>query len=186
MAVDASKVGVAITGSVYKAPTGTAAPTSQSTALDAAFIDLGYIGEGGVTETLPVSGDSTSIKAWQGGATVRTVRTAPDDFPTYTFVALETNKTVLETKYGVTVTQTVTEGSFTINTNTTRTADEYVIDVVDGSELERTYIPQGVVTEVGDKVYAGTEPIGYEITIEAQYDSTITGNARVWSTRLKS
>ncbi len=186
MATDATKVGVAVTGSVYKAPTGTAAPTSQSTALNAAFVDLGYIGEDGVTESLPVSGDATPIKAWQNGATVRTVRSAPDDFPTYTFVALETNKTVLETKYGVTVTQTATEGAFTINTNTVRTASAYVIDVVDGSELERTYITQGVVTEVGDKVYANQEPIGYEITIEAQYNAGITGNAKVWTTRAKS
>src|SRR5437868_10268476 len=127
MANDATKVAVAVTGQVYKAPTATAAPTSQATALNAAFIDFGYIGEGGVTETLPVTGDATAIKAWQNGATVRTVRSAPDDFPTYTFTALETNKTVLETRYGVTVTHTVTEGSLAINTTGTRTAPSYVI-----------------------------------------------------------
>lgn len=186
MAVDATKVGVAVTGSVYRAPLASTAPTSQSTALDAAFLDLGYIGEGGVTQTLPVSGDSNPIKAWQNGATVRTVRSAPDDFPTFSFVALETNKTVVDSYYGATVTQTVTEGSLTVNTTATRTHYAWVVDVVDGSELERIYIPDGVVTEVGDRVYANGEAIGYEITIEAQYDSTITGNAKIWSTRLKS
>lgn len=186
MANDADNVAVAVTGSVYKAPTGTAAPTDQTTALNASFVALGYIGEGGVTESLPASGESTPIKAWQNGATVRTVRSAPDENPTYSFVALETNLTVVEARYGATVTQTATEGSYVINSTDSRAADSWVIDVVDGAELERTYIPEGTVVEVGDKVYANGEPIGYEITIEAEYNATISGNAKVWSTRLKS
>lgn len=186
MTVDATKVAVAVTGSVYKAPSGSTAPTTQATALDAAFKDLGYIGEDGVTQTLPVSGDATFIKVWQGGATVRTVRTAPDEFATFSFVALETNKTVVESYYGVSVTQTATEGALVVDTTATRSAFAWVVDVVDGSELERIYIPQGVVIEVGDRVYANAEPIGYEITVEAQYNSTLTGNAKIWSTRLKT
>lgn len=186
MANDATKVAVAVTGSIFRAPLATAAPTSQSSALNVAFLDLGYIGEDGVTQTLPASGDSTFIKAWQNGATVRTVRSAPDEFPTYQFVALETNKTVVESWAGATVTQTATEGSYTLNTQSTRTHYSWVIDVVDGAELERLYIPDGVVVEIGDRVYANAEPIGYEMTIEAQYATGITGNAKVWSTRLKT
>ena len=186
MAVDVTKVGVAVTGSVYKAPTGTAAPTSQSSALNASFIEFGYISEDGVTQTLPVSGDVNPIKVWQNGATVRTVRTAPDEFPTFTFVALETNKTALEAYYGATLTQTATEGALTANVTASRTNFSWVIDVVDGAELERIYIPSGPVIEVGDRVYANSEPIGYEITIEAQYNSGITGNFKLWSTRGKT
>lgn len=186
MAVDATKVGVAITGSVFRAPLATAAPTSQASALNVAFLDLGYIGEDGVTQTLPVSGDSTAIKAWQNGATVRVIRAAPDDVPTFSFVALETNKTVLESYYGATVTQTATEGALTINTTALRTHYEWVFDVVDGSELERIFIPDGAVIEVGDRVYANAEPIGYEVTIEAYYNSGISGNAKFWSTRAKT
>jgi hypothetical protein len=186
MATDATKVAVAVTGSVFKAPTGTAAPTSQATALNVAFVELGYIGEGGVTQTLPATGDSTGIPVWQNGATVRTVRSAPTDLPTYSFVALETNKTVLESYYGATVTQTATEGALTVNSTSTRSAFAWVIDVVDGAELERVYIPEGVVVEVGDRVYANAEPIGYEVTIEARYNSGISGNAKLWTTRAKT
>lgn len=186
MANDQTKVGVAITGSVFRAPLATAAPTTQATALNVAFVDCGYIGEGGVTSTTPASGDVTNIPAWQNGVTVRTIRTAPTDLPTWKFIALETNKTVVESYFGQTVTQTVTEGSLVVNTLTTRTHYSWVIDVVDGAELERTYIPDGLVIEVGDRVYAGTEPIGYEITIEGQYNATLVGQAKVWSTRLKS
>lgn len=186
MALDQTKVAVAVTGSVYRAPLATAAPTTQATALNASFIELGYIGEGGVTQSLPASGDATPIKAWQNGATVRVVRTAPDDLPTYSFVALETNKTVVEAWAGVTVTQTATEGSLVINTLTTRTHFSWVFDVVDAAELERIYVPDGLVTEVGDRVYANGEPIGYEMTVEAQYNATLVGQAKIWSTRLKT
>jgi hypothetical protein len=186
MALSQSSVAVAVTGSVSRAPLATAAPTTQATSLDAAFVELGYIGEGGVTQTLPASGDATNIKAWQNGATVRTIRNAPDDLPTFSFVALETNKTVVESWAGATVTQTATEGSVVLNPLATRTHYSWVIDVVDGSALERIYIPDGLVIEVGDRVYANSEPIGYEMTIEAQYNSTLGGSAKLWSTRLKS
>ncbi len=186
MAVDQTKVAVAITGAVYRAPLGSTAPPTQATALNAAFLDLGYISEDGVTQTLPASGDSTAIKAWQNGATVRTVRSAPDDLATFAFTALETNKTVVESWAGGTVTQTATEGAVILNTTTSRTHFSWVIDVIDGAELERIYIPDGVVTEVGDRVYANAEPIGYEMTIEAQYNATLGGLAKLWSTRLKS
>ena len=186
MVLDQTKVAVAVTGSVYRAPLATAAPTTQATSLNVAFVELGYIGEDGVTQTLPASGDATNIKAWQNGATVRTIRTAPDDLPTFAFVALETNKAVVESWIGSTVTQTATEGSAVVNTLTTRTHFSWVIDVVDGAELERIYIPDGLVIEVGDRVYANGEPIGYEMTIEAQYNATLVGQAKIWSTRLKS
>lgn len=186
MAVDQSKVAVAITGAVYRGALATAAPTTQATALNVGFVDLGYIGEDGVTQTMPAGGDATAIKAWQNGATVRTIRSAPEDLATFSFVALETNKTVVESWAGATVTQTATEGSLILNTLTTRTHYSWVIDVIDGAELERIYIPDGLVTEIGDRVYANAEPIGYEMTIEAQYNSTLGGLAKLWSTRLKS
>lgn len=186
MATDQTKVAVAVTGAIYRGPLGTAAPTTQATSLNVGFVELGYIGEDGVTQTLPAAGDATNIPAWQNGATVRVVRSAPTDLSTFQFTALETNKTVVESWAGATVTQTATEGSLIINTLTARAAFSWVIDVIDGAELERIYIPSGIVTEVGDRVYANAEPIGYEMTIEAQYNQTLGGLAKMWSTRLKS
>lgn len=186
MATDSTKVGVAVTGAVYRAPLATAAPTSQASSLNVAFVDLGWIGEDGVTQTTPASGDTTPIKGWQNGATIRIVRSASEDPVTFQFVALETNKTVVESWAGATVTQTATEGAYVINSTSTRTHYAWVIDVIDGAELERTYIPDGVVFEVGDKVFANQEPIGYEMTLSADYNSTLVGNAKVWSTRLKT
>lgn len=186
MTLDITKVAVAVTGLVSRAPLATAAPTTQATSLNVAFVDLGLIGEGGVTSSIAASGDVNYIKAWQNGQTVRTLRTSPDDNPTWTFVLLETKKEVLESYFGSAVTQTATEGALTINTTSTRTHYSWVFDVVDGAELERTYVPDGCVIEVGDRVYANQEPIGYEVTVEGYYNAGITGQAKFWTTRAKT
>lgn len=182
--VDAAKVRVAVTGAVSKGLTSATAPTSQATALTG-FSDLGYISEDGVTLALPDAGDTTPIKAWQNGATVRTIRETSDDSPTISFTLIETSKETIETYFGGTVTQTATEGSFSW-TNAARTANSYVLDVVDGAELIRVYIPRGVVASVGEITLANTEAIGYEVTIDAEYDATKTYNFKTWMTALKT
>lgn len=182
---DASKVRVAVTGAVSKGLTSAAAPTGTAAALTG-FSDLGYVSEDGVSIALPDSGDVTPIKAWQDGVTVRTIRTPSEDNPTYTFTLLETSKEVVETYFNVTVTSTATEGSFEIDASDTRAAASYVIDVIDGAELIRVYIPRGVVASVGDQVYANGEPIGYEVTIDAERNDTLGYNAKQWATALKT
>jgi hypothetical protein len=185
MAAEEQNVAVAVTGAISVGETTAAAPTGTAGTLTG-FTDLGYVGEDGVTESNPATGEAQRIKAWQNGATVRTIRAASEDNPTWTFVMIETKKETVETYYGTVVTQTATEGSFVIDSQALRGRKSYVIDVIDGAELERVYIPQGEVVEVGDKVYANGEVIGYEVTIEGHRDATLGGNAKVWSTRLKT
>jgi hypothetical protein len=45
------------------------------------------------------------------------------------------------------------------------------VDVVDGSIVERTYIPAGEVTAVGERTLASGEAIGYNVTITAYADT---------------
>lgn len=185
MALVEANVAVAVTGAVSVGLTSATAPTSQSAALTG-FTDLGYISEDGVTLTSPGSGDAEPIRAWQGGATVRTLRSPSEDLPTYTFTLIETNKAAIEFALGVTLTQTATEGSYEIDSTESRTDKSMVLDIVDGSALERHYVPLARVIEIGDRVYANQEAIGYEVTVEAQRNSTLGYNVKVWSTRLKS
>ena len=44
--LDPENVRIGITGALYKAPTGSTAATDAATALDAAFINLGYVSDG--------------------------------------------------------------------------------------------------------------------------------------------
>lgn len=180
MATNSSKVRVAVSGELLVGATTAAAPTGTGSATTG-FTGLGYASEDGVTETRDRSTDT--IRAWQNGADVRTVVTEAS--LTYSLTLLETKKETVELFYGATVTQAAAEGNFTILPRNTGGKKSFILDVVDGAELLRVYIPQGEVTEVGDVVYSNGEPIGYEVTITAYEDSTISGNARVWATALK-
>lgn len=185
MTLDATKVRRAVTGAVSKGALSATAPTGTSGTLTG-FTDLGYISEDGVTLTLPDAGDVERIPAWQNGATVLTIRTPTEDNPTFAMTFLETKREVVETYFGVTVTQSATEGSFDYDTQEQREYASYVVDVVDGAELIRNYIPRGIVASVGDQVYANGEAIGYEVTIECERDQTAGYNFRQWSTATKT
>lgn len=181
MALTSANVRVAVTGVVSVAPTATAAPTSSSSALNVAFVDLGYIGESGITESRERS--TTDVKAWQLNDVVRTIVT--DGKITYTLTLLETTKAALELFYGATTTgATATDGQVVIVPTTTGGRKSFVFDVVDSAEKQRIYVPSGEITEVGDVTYNGTEATGREITITAY---PVSGSSvTVWSTALKT
>jgi hypothetical protein len=186
MAVDQSAVRVGVTGAVSRGAYGGAAPTDASTAIDAGFTDSGAISEDGVTLTLPDSGDKTPIKIWQNGAQVRVLRTMSDDLATISFTMLETNKVAVETYFGVTVTQTAAEGSFEYGGASLPSPSAYVLDVIDDTDLHRYHIPRGIKASVGDLVYSNGAPVGYQVTIEMENDSTAGYAFKAWMTDLKS
>src|SRR5688572_24488298 len=101
MALDATLVRVAITGEVNVAPVGTTGPTSSVSALDSAYVGLGYVSEDGVTAT---PNDSTEqIIAWQNAAIVRTITT--ESYWTFQLTLIESKGATAELYYkaGVTV-----------------------------------------------------------------------------------
>ena len=162
MALSASNVRVAVTGAVYVAPTGTTLPTTAAAALGAGFIDLGYVSEDGVTEAY--EDETTDIKAWQGGATVRTVITGST--ATLSFTMVETKTDVLELFHKNS--SVVTDGSTGYKMNVVQPGVDkrvFVLDVIDGAEEVRIVVPSGEVTERGEIVYKNDEPVGYQVTI---------------------
>lgn len=163
MALNADNVRVAVTGAVSVGDTSATAPTDADSPLTD-FNDLGYVHEDGVTETRDRSIEP--LRAWQNAAIVRAVVTEASI--TYTFRLIETKKETVELYYA---TKVQPDGSITIIPSETGGRQSYVLDVIDGDDFIRAYIPEGEVTEVGEQVYAGGEPIGYEVTITA-YPST--------------
>lgn len=184
MVLDASKVGRGVTGAVHKLDPDEDAPTSNSSAITGP--DLGWISTDGVTKSMPSTGDRSTVRGWQGNGVVFVVRTPTDDLPSWTFVCLETNIAVIETTYNVTVTQSATEGRYVVDTSKPRLPERYVFTVLDDAEVRRDYVPKGVVSEIGDQVFQFGEPIGYEITIEGEFDQELGGNFEVFDTRLKT
>lgn len=181
---DASKVLTLVGGGVFRGPTSSTAPSGTSGA-PTGMVDLGYISEDGIEITIPGAGEATTIKDMTGGS-VRVLRKPSEDNPSWHFTMLETSKETVEAYFGVTVTQAASEGSFEY-TVTNRGHFSYVVDVIDGAELIRDYIPYGVVVEVGAQTLANGEPIGYEITVEGErgHPSEDYNFAR-WATALKS
>ena len=71
-------------GGVFYAPIGTALPTNASTALDAAYVGLGYVSEDGISPSREM--DSEQIAAW-GGDIVASLVTG--DAKSFEFTLLE-------------------------------------------------------------------------------------------------
>jgi len=185
MALNADNVRVALTGGLYYDPLGTAAaPTGTAGALTA-WTDLGFISDAGVDLKLPGAGKSTPLKAWQGGATMRTLRTAPEDSPEITFELAETSLATIEFAFGVKVTQTAIEGSFTLNTSKLRPHIPVVLDVVDGPQLIRLWAPFATLTQLDSISFNATKPVAYKCTVALEYQQAIDGQAKVWMSALK-
>lgn len=157
-------------GAVYRAPLGTALPTDATTALNVAFIDLGYCSDAGVTNTNSIESDD--VKAW-GGDTVLSLQTDKTD--TFTFTLIEAmNEEVLKATFGdANVTGELATG-ITIAANASEQQEKaWVIEMVlkGANAKKRIVIPQAKVTEIGDIVYSDSEAVGYELTLTAVPDT---------------
>jgi hypothetical protein len=81
---------------------------------------------------------------------------------------IETNQDVLELYFGTTITDGELDGDPTKSGG----RKSFVIDVVDGDIVERTYIPAGEITAVGERTLASGDAIGYAVTVTAYADSS--------------
>ncbi|MDR0435790.1 MAG: hypothetical protein LBH11_03370 [Propionibacteriaceae bacterium] len=183
MALNSNNVAVGITGAIYLGGSAATRPTDAKTPLTTGWDDLGYTSDAGVTESRSLS--SSDIAAWQNGDVVRKVVTSAS--MTIKAMLLETTKKTVGLYYGTTVGD---DGLVKVVPSRTGSRHKMCVDVIDGDKFIRTYIPQGQVTEVGDQVYAGGTPIGYEVTITAYADESIIdedgaiGCAEKWYSQL--
>ena len=143
-------------------PTSATAPSSSSSTLTG-FTDLGYVSSDGITEQIDKT--TSQIRAWQGGALVREVVSEGTYSVTLTFI--ETKLEVLELYFG----STITDGELDGDPTASGGRKSFVMDIVDGSIIERTYIPAGEVTAVGERTLASGEAVGYNVTITAYADT---------------
>lgn len=160
----------AVDGALFVAPLNTTLPTNTTAALDAAFSCLGYASEDGVSND--ASMETSEVKAW-GGDTVLTTQTGKKDIWKVTLIEAM-NTEVLSLAYGDSNVSGDLSTGITVNANSKEHGGHsYVIDMVlNGSHVKRVVIPNGVVTEVGEIKYAGTDAVGYQLTIKAIPDSS--------------
>ena len=153
-----------VTGAVFRAPLGTALPTDASTALAAAYVELGYVSEDGVKNNN--TAESDDVKAWGGAPVLNLMTGKPDTWQLKLIEALNPN--VLKTVYGD-HNVTVDGHKIHVKATTEQAVDAiYVIDMaLKGGALKRVVIPIGALSEVAEVVYKDDEAIGYEITLAA-------------------
>ena len=159
-----------VSGAIYRAPTGTTLPTDASSALDNAFVELGYVSEDGLVNTN--SPETENIKEW-GGADVLNVLTEKTDEWQCTLIEV-LNVNVLKAIYGASnVTGTLSTGiTVTANTDEQEEATWVVDMVMRNGVLKRVVIPNGKISELGDITYKRDEAVGYEITLTGLADAS--------------
>jgi hypothetical protein len=167
MASNAQLALVGASGVGYTAQLGTAAPTDFS-ALPAAWKDMGYISQDGMTAA--VDENRQSWTPWGALSPIRTQVTSSTK--TFAITCWETNKTVMSLYYKVPETDLApdTGGIIKFAEQDKPSPDRraFCFDVLDGAtNLLRIYIPLGEVTEKGDTVYKSDDLVGYPITISA-------------------
>lgn len=167
MVQNSSNVRVAVTGAIYlQTQESTTPPTGADSPWGAGFSDLGYAGEDGVTETR--NRTTQTIRAWQNGDIVREVVTEAS--VTVQTVLIETKRETVELYYG---TKVAADGSIIIIPGATGGRHGLGLDIVDGDDFIRLWVPDGEISEVGDQVYQNGEAIGYEVTIRAYPHSSL-------------
>ena len=174
MTLTATNVRTGITGEVS---VGLLAATFPATAVAVltGFNGLGYIGPDGV---VPKSDRSTKdLTAWQNNAIVRTL--VSDAKRTYEFTLWETNKNTIEFAYGTTITQTATEGSYTIDPSATGGSRKFVVDIIDGAFAHREMF-DGELTSMEEAGWKNGEAVAFKCTV------TVYGTVDAMDTALKS
>lgn len=167
MALTAGNVRVAGTGHIYKAPTGTTLPTDHTTALNAAFKELGYYTEDGFK--LGKSKSSTDIKGHNGDV-IRTVVT--ESKTTMDFTLKEWNLEAAKAMFG-SANVTVATGT-TIKVNSAA-GDRccWVLEAVDGATVTRTVLPDAqVVTDSQELAFSNSQSADFPVSLVCYPDGT--------------
>lgn len=158
-----------IAGAVFVAPIGTTVPTDATTALDEAFVSLGYVSEDGLENENNV--DMSEIKEWGGAIVYRSLTEMTDNFM-LTLIESE-NVDVLKSVYGD---KNVTEADGKITVNVVSEDPQEKVWVFElslrGNKKKRIVIADGAVTSRDTISYTGEDAIGYGITVSAYPDET--------------
>lgn len=158
-----------ISGAVFAAPIGTTLPTDATTALDSAFVCLGYVSEDGLTNNNEM--DVSAIKAWGGAIVYRSLTELDDNFA-LTLIESE-NVDVLKAVYGDANVTTVNDTTKVEVIAEDPQEKVWVFELaLRGGKAKRIVIPDGAVTAREAITYNDSDAIGYGITVSAYPDAS--------------
>jgi hypothetical protein len=168
-------------GVVFVAPLGTTAPTSATSTLGVAWVDLGYAGRDGFVEK---NDRKIDYKRSFGGKVVKVLQTEYNSMIEFTLLE-SVNANVLKAVFGagnVTVTPATTQHGTQIQVNKNAIKLPHQSWVIDSYDSEsgakyRNYIADGKIITVADIKLASTDTIEYKIMVEAF--ETVRGNDNI-------
>lgn len=146
---------------VFAAPLGTDLPTDATTELPAEWIDLGWVSEDGVTNSM--KRNTTKHRAWSGAV----VKVTQDSYEeTLRFALLESSAAALKVAFGED-NVTDTSGALTVEHSHLMLARQsFVVEFIDGDRKGRIVIKEGQVTEVGDVKYVHKDLLMWDLTVD--------------------
>jgi hypothetical protein len=164
MALDASKVKIAATGSLWRAPLGTTIPTDASSSYAGAFLNLGYLSMG---FELAQDLKQKEITAWQTLEIVRLVNTSLTR--SISFDAIESNNSTVALAWGGATITAGSAGAYSMAIPDASTVQEaiYGIDWSDGSTSQRIIIKRGVLKSLPKIKFTREDAIVYSFEIQA-------------------
>lgn len=167
-----SAAGADGTGLMWVAVSGSTAPTDASSALAAAWKNVGMISEDGLGGKVNTS--SKDIKAYGSIQIQRKIIT--ESSLSFDITMIETNSRSQELYWGLalnSISPTVGTGAFSFTFGTyTRQLFAAVFDIIDGTNRLRYYCPQVEVTDRKDFKVANADGIQWGVTLTAYPNSS--------------
>lgn len=155
-------------GYFFLAPAGTALPTDNTTTLDAAFLNMGFLGDDGVNFS---DSSSTETAYDANGDSIATSQGEIEK--TFTVTFREIKKDSLAVLYG-SANVTDADGKLTVHDkgpNSATYVGVFEIRLKDGRKWRRV-VPQCQPGELGDQNIVYSELVGRELTMAALLDAT--------------
>lgn len=155
-------------GYFFLAPSGTNLPTDNKTTLDAAFLNMGFLGDDGVNFS---DSSSTENSCDANGDSIATSQ--GEIAKTFTVTFREIKKDSLAVLYG-SANVTDADGVLTVHDkgpNDATYVGVFEIRLKDGRKWRRV-VPQCQPGELGDQTIVYSELVGREITMTALLDAT--------------
>lgn len=165
MAIDASKIKVAGSGAIWKAPTGTTLPSDAAASYAAGFVNLGWISDGGFE--IDQSLKTKNVMGWQSVEVLRVVNTSIER--SVKFSALESNAQTVALAWGGATITAGTSGAYTVDLPAAQVINEFVlgIDWFDGSTTQRILIKRAVLKSLPKVKFSRQDAINYDFEIMA-------------------
>jgi len=163
-APDGSKIKIAGTGAIWYAPTGSTLPTDSTTALAAAFINIGYVKNG---FTLAQQLDTKEVTGWQNLDVLRMIPTKISRQAK--FSAIESSKTAVQLAWGNATVTVATSPAYSLTFPASQTTQEFilVLDWSDGTASQRIIFKRATFKSLPSITFSREDEINFDMEIQA-------------------